>query len=120
MKRIYTDVSNFRAPYDDVHFAGLGASHQWPAGRQVFDISNYRTPYDEGYFQDNSLFGFGYDPGGGAVAPPLPDAAPPTTPGWVYWVGGLAAVALMGGIAYAVARGTPDMDDGTEGRGVRI
>jgi len=118
MRRIYTDTSNFRAPYDDVHFAGLGAAGKWPTGRTVYDISNYRTPYDEGYFQDNQLWGVGYDPGGGASAPPLPGPPQSAVPSWIYVAGGLAAVAAMGAIAYLVARNAPGMDDEWEGPGV--
>lgn len=59
MNRVYADVSNFRAPYDDggLTLTGLGAA--WPAGRSYHDVSNYRAPYDSGYFQSNSLFGLG-------------------------------------------------------------
>lgn len=59
MRRVYTDVANFRAPYDDggLTLTGLGA--QWPRGRSYQDVSNYRAPYDAGFFQQNALFGLG-------------------------------------------------------------
>jgi hypothetical protein len=54
----YVSIANFRAPFDDVPFAGLGAMQ-----RRYWDVSNFRAPYDQGYYQNNQLFGLG------AVAP---------------------------------------------------
>lgn len=71
MRRIYTDVSAFRAPYSssNISFAGLGADHRaydvnrWPAGRTYFDVSQYRMPYRAGYFQSGALRGPDAPPG---------------------------------------------------------
>jgi hypothetical protein len=59
MRRVYTGIANFRAPYDDggLTLTGLGAA--WPQGRSYHDVSNYLAPYDTGYFQANALFGLG-------------------------------------------------------------
>lgn len=109
MNRIYTDTSHFRSPYASVMFAGLGQS--WPQGRSYQDISNYRAPYDSGYFQNNTLFGLGYDPAPPGVDVPPPQAAR-TTPTWVLVGGGLLAVAAMVGVAVLVSKKAPGMDRG--------
>lgn len=64
MRRVYADVSDFRAPYDSptLTLTGLGDPTRWPNGRRYYDISNFRAPYDEGYFQNNQLFGLGASP----------------------------------------------------------
>jgi hypothetical protein len=59
MRRIYTSVANFRAPYNNVEFAGLGDAPAWPKGRTYWDTANFMATQDDGYFQDNSLFGLG-------------------------------------------------------------
>jgi hypothetical protein len=59
VRRVYTDVANFRAPYDGGSLTLTGLGRTWPAGRSYQDVSNYRAPYDSGYFQSNSLFGLG-------------------------------------------------------------
>lgn len=67
MKRTYTDVAAFRAPYrsPNVSFAGLGASHaaydanHWPAGRTYWSTHFYRAPYQAGYYQSGALRGLG-------------------------------------------------------------
>ena len=59
MKRLYTSTANFRAPYNNVEFAGLGAAPSWPSGRSYHSTANFMATQDEGYFQDNSLFGLG-------------------------------------------------------------
>jgi hypothetical protein len=101
MNRIYTDVSNFRAPYDNVMFAGLGEP-KWPAGRSYWDTSNYRAPYDNGYFQDNSLYGLSADPTPpGAAVPPEAMPTGPRVPTWAWITGAAAAVAVVG---YALTR----------------
>ena len=82
MNRIYTDVSDFRSPFRQVPFAGLGATGwpmAWPKGRSYVDVAQHRMPYRSGYYQDNTLFGLG-DLGalGGRMTPiPAPDATPP-------------------------------------------
>jgi len=71
MRRVYTDVSAFRAPFrsPNISFAGLGADHRaydanrWPAGRTYFDVSQYRMPYRAGYFQSGALRGSDAPPG---------------------------------------------------------
>jgi hypothetical protein len=57
-RRIYADVSDFRAPFDspNLTLTGLGAS------RGYADISQYRQPYRQGFFQNNHLFGLGAGP----------------------------------------------------------
>lgn len=62
MRRIYTSVANFRAPYNNVEFAGLGDAPTWPKGRTYWDTANFMATQDDGYFQDNSLFGLGTPP----------------------------------------------------------
>jgi hypothetical protein len=65
MRRIYTSVANFRAPFrsSNISFAGLGADHRaydanrWPTGRSYHDVSQYRMPYRAGYFQSGALRG---------------------------------------------------------------
>jgi hypothetical protein len=65
MRRVYTDVSAFRAPFrsPNISFAGLGADHaaydvnRWPAGRSYHDVSQYRMPYRAGYYQSGALRG---------------------------------------------------------------
>ncbi len=67
MRRVYTDVSAFRAPYrsSNISFAGLGnpAGHaaydqnRWSAGRSYYDVSQYRMPYRAGYYQSGALRG---------------------------------------------------------------
>lgn len=59
-RRIYADVSDFRAPFDspNLTLTGLGAVRQ----HGYMEISNYRAPYDNGYFQNNQLFGLGAAP----------------------------------------------------------
>ncbi len=59
MRRIYTSVANFRAPYNNVEFAGLGDAPAWPNGRSYWDTANFMATQDDGYFQNNSLFGLG-------------------------------------------------------------
>lgn len=59
MNRLYTSTANFRAPYNNVEFAGLGNAPTWPAGRSYHSTANFMATQDEGYFQDNSLFGLG-------------------------------------------------------------
>ncbi len=59
MRRIYTSVANFRAPYNNVEFAGLGDAPTWPKGRTYWDTANFMATQDDGYFQNNSLFGLG-------------------------------------------------------------
>ncbi len=59
MRRVYTGIANFRAPYDDAGLTLTGLGADWPAGRSYHDVSNYLAPYDTGYFQDNALFGLG-------------------------------------------------------------
>lgn len=118
MKRIYTDVSRFRSPYASVMFAGLGAapSHRWPPGRSYHDISQYRSPYQDGYFQNNTLWGLGYDPTPADMQTPPPQPPAPTS-SLVLVGGALAAVAAMIGIAWYVSHKAPGMD---EGAGVRL
>ena len=71
MRRIYTDVSTFRAPFDHVEFQGLGNwPSQWPAGRSYIDVAQHRMPYRSGYYQDNTLFGLG-DPATDAMVAAL-------------------------------------------------
>lgn len=68
MRRTYTDVAAFRAPYrsPNVSFAGLGASaydaNRWPAGRSYWTQHFYRAPYQAGYYQSGALRGLGGDP----------------------------------------------------------
>ena len=65
MNRVYVSTANFRSPYRNVQFAGLGAAPAtqklapsgWPYGRSYHDTSHFQAPYKTGYFQDNSLFG---------------------------------------------------------------
>ena len=71
MKRTYTSVSDFRAPYDSVPFAGLGATR-----RSYEDVSNFRAPYDNGYFQNNTLFGLGAAATASSGIVPNPNEAP--------------------------------------------
>lgn len=63
MNRIYTSTANFRAPYNNVEFAGIGADAppSWPAGRSYHSTANFMATQDDGYFQNNSLFGLGAD-----------------------------------------------------------
>lgn len=58
MRRVMTDVSNFRAPFDAVPFAGLGS---WPAGRSYWNVSNFRAPY-EANLMNATLQGLGATP----------------------------------------------------------
>lgn len=60
MRRTYTDVSAFRAPYSssNISFAGLG-SDGWPAGRSYQSVHFYRAPYQAGYYQSGALRGTG-------------------------------------------------------------
>lgn len=105
MRRVYTNTAHFRAPLSPVMFAGLGSAPAWPAGRTYYDTSNFLRPYDEGYYQDNSLFGFGADPLPPGVS--LPSAPPPrVTPTWVVVAGGVAAVGAMALVAYYWATAT--------------
>lgn len=73
MRRVYTSIAHFRAPYDtpNVSFAGLGTlggpsvigSHsaydrnKWPAGRSYWSTNFYRAPYQQGYYQSGALRG---------------------------------------------------------------
>ena len=69
MRRVYTSVAHFRAPYDtpNISFAGLGVlgapghvaydANKWAAGRTYFDVSQYRAPLRSGYFQSGALRG---------------------------------------------------------------
>src|SRR5258705_8140565 len=65
MRRIYTSVASFRAPYrsPNISFAGLGADHsaydanRWPAKRSYFAVAWYRAPYQQGYYQSGALRG---------------------------------------------------------------
>jgi hypothetical protein len=77
MKRTYTDVSDFRAPYDspNLSFSGLGdheplVARRWPRGRSYQDVSDFRAPYDRGYYQDNTLMGLGDAAGVAEDLPP--------------------------------------------------
>jgi LPXTG-motif cell wall-anchored protein len=49
MRRVYVDVSNFRAPYDSssLTLTGLGA---WMPGRSYVDESRFRAPYAGGNY----------------------------------------------------------------------
>lgn len=70
MRRVYTDVSAFRAPFrsPNISFAGVDGlgtlgSHaaydrnHWPTRRSYFDVSQYRQPYANGYYQSGALRG---------------------------------------------------------------
>ncbi len=61
MKRVAVDVSNFRAPFDSVPFAGLGQV-SWPPGRSYWNTSDFRAPYDKSALVNASLLGLGAPP----------------------------------------------------------
>lgn len=68
-RRIYGDVSQFRAPFNMAQVSGLGGPSYsvdgWPKGRRYYSTANFRAPYDTGYFGDGSL---GSMPGAEIVA----------------------------------------------------
>jgi hypothetical protein len=65
MRRIYTSVAHFRAPFDttNISFAGLGMNHsdydanKWPVGRSYWAVDFYRSPYQQGFYQSGALRG---------------------------------------------------------------
>lgn len=69
MRRVYTEVANFRQPYasSNVSFAGLGVlgssdhsaydANKWPAGRSYFSNHFFRAPYQAGFYQSGALRG---------------------------------------------------------------
>lgn len=62
VRRVYADVSDFRAPFSSptLTLTGLGTlGTTSPSRHQYIDISQYRQPYRQGYFQNNQLFGLG-------------------------------------------------------------
>lgn len=66
MRRVYTDVSAFRAPFrsPNISFAGLGdVANRWPAGRTYYSTHFYRAPYQAGYYQSGALRGDDVPPG---------------------------------------------------------
>lgn len=62
MRRVYADISDFRAPFDSPQLDMAGLGEEYPSAHRYFDIANFRAPYDHRlFFQDNTLFGLGAD-----------------------------------------------------------
>lgn len=79
MIRTYTDVSDFRAPFDSPNLSLSGTplgDHEplerrsWHSPRSYYDVSNFVAPYDDGFYQNNTLFGLGADPDKPEMLPP--------------------------------------------------
>lgn len=61
VKRVHIDVSNFRAPFDSVAFAGMGQT-EWPLRRSYWNTSDFRAPYDKPALINATLMGLGGPP----------------------------------------------------------
>lgn len=62
MDRAYISTADFRAPFDQASFQGVGAFDEvleFPKKpeRQYYSTAWFRAPYRFGYFQDNNLMG---------------------------------------------------------------
>jgi len=114
MSRKYIGMQSFRSPFIGVPFQGLGAA--WPPGRMYGDVSNFRAPYDDGYYTDmgRTPDGLGDVPTDSSILPEAFRRFVETgaeMPAWKrdiasalnqvpFWAYGLIAVASLGSAYY--------------------